>query len=66
MILGYILICGISPLQAGTINGCRLYSRQFHDEVSCEQAYEGFLVNTMLPEGHYSADHGCFSVGMGV
>lgn len=66
MILGYILICGMSPLQAGTINGCMLYSRPFTDEVSCEQAYEDFLVDTKLLEGHYSADHGCFSVGTGV
>ena len=66
MILGYILICGINPLEAGTINGCRLYSRQFKDTTTCERSYQDFLVNTVLPEGQYPADNGCFSVGTGL
>jgi hypothetical protein len=66
MILGYILICGINPLEADTIDGCRLYSRQFRYMSSCEKAYQDFLGNTRLPEGHYPADNDCFSVGTGL
>jgi hypothetical protein len=66
MILGYVLICGMGPMEVGAIDGCRLFTMQFADMVTCEAERQGFLDEPNLREYHYVDDSGCFVVGTGV
>jgi len=63
MILGYILICGMGPLEPGAINGCRTFYDQFPDVQSCEARQYSFIENTTLRDDHYIDDVGCFTIG---
>ena len=66
MILGYILICGMGPMEPETIDGCRVYTEQFPTYLLCENERQGFLDEPNLREGHYVDDSLCFIIGTGV
>jgi len=63
MILGYILICGMGPLEPGTIEGCRLFTQQHPTETSCEAALMRFYQDVTLRPEHYISAGACFVVG---
>jgi hypothetical protein len=66
MILGYILICGMGPMEPYAINGCIAYPEQFAKMTECENEVLGFLYNHDLPEGRYIDDFRCIEIGTGV
>jgi hypothetical protein len=64
MILGYILICGMGPLEPNTIEGCRAFTMQFPNVSICEERYELFVAESdKLKEGQYISGHDCLVFG---
>lgn len=61
MILGYILMCGLGPLEA--VNGCRVYPRLFTRYELCEEARDLFLSNLTVKKGLYVGASGCVVIG---
>ena len=65
MVLGYILICGMGPLDPGAIEGCRVFTIPFSTVAECEESRENFLLSPSLRDQHYVDDSGCFVIGTG-
>jgi hypothetical protein len=65
MILGYILICGMGPMEPYSLNGCRAFSRMFPSVELCQESRDRFYGNVSLKDGHYIDDSGCFLIGTG-
>jgi hypothetical protein len=66
MILGYILICGMGPMEPYAINGCIAYTEHFAELTECENERLGFLDEPNLREGRYVDDSRCIVIGTGV
>jgi hypothetical protein len=66
MILGYILICGMGPMEPYAVNGCRAFSRVFASVELCKESNDRFYGNVTLKDGHYIDGSGCFLIGTGL
>jgi hypothetical protein len=66
MILGYILICGMGPMEPYAINGCIAYTEQFAELTECENERQGFLDEPTLRPGQYVDESRCIVIGTGV
>lgn len=65
MVLGYILICGMGPMEPRVIEGCRAFTMPFTTVAECEESRENFLLSPNLRDQHYVDDSGCFVIGTG-
>tara|TARA_R110000851_G_scaffold143144_1_gene282006 strand:+ start:284 stop:484 length:201 start_codon:yes stop_codon:yes gene_type:complete len=65
MILGYILICGMGPMEPYAIEGCIAYTEQFAQLTECENEAIGFLNKPELSEGQYIDGFDCIVIGAG-
>jgi hypothetical protein len=65
MVLGYILICGLSPLTPNATEGCAVLTQEYANEATREEGRAEFVEETAALEEFYVDDSDCIVIGTG-